>query len=133
MALSGSQEAVTHPRDRILEGLEGQAAATLEMPIDSALPQPRHAHDLGHGGAAVALGVEEIRRLGHDPPSRCLAFPYSPRPPAKKGTNRSLPRESTMLTELSQAEWPGDQECRFGGLPFVHRVRATRVCPACIA
>src|SRR5262245_43118541 len=57
------------------------------MAVDATLPQPGDAHDLGHRGAAIALSVEEARRLGHDPPPSCLALFHLP---LKKETGRSL-------------------------------------------
>src|SRR5262245_40136592 len=83
----GAPETLAFRRNRVLEGLEGQRRAAIEMAVDATLPQPGDAHDLGHRGAAIALSVEEARRLGHDPPPSCLALFHLP---LKKETGRSL-------------------------------------------
>src|SRR4030095_4008980 len=99
LALGRPQEAVAHPGHGVLEGLERQRGAALEVPVDSTLPQPGNAHDLGHRRAAIAAGVEETRRLGHDMSPSYLALLHVL---SEKETDRSLGRETTRSTKASQ-------------------------------
>src|SRR5262245_57009953 len=85
-SIDGSQETVAHPRDGVIKSLEGQRRAAIEMPVDSAFAKPRDAHDLGDGGTAVALRVEQVRRLNNDAPSGCLALSHA----SPYETDRSL-------------------------------------------
>src|SRR5262249_11217333 len=74
LVLSGAQETIAHSAHSVLEGLERQRGAAVEVPIYSALAQSSDTHDLGHRGGAIALSIEETSCLGHDPTSRGFAF-----------------------------------------------------------
>src|SRR5262249_11761600 len=94
LTLGGTLESFAFSRDRILEGLERQLRPAIEVPVETALLHSGDAHDLRHRGAAVAVGVEETRRLGHDAPSRGFAFSHR----QKRPIGRLLSRVSHLGT-----------------------------------
>jgi hypothetical protein len=58
------------------EGVDSKLLLAFEVPVDPPFLQPRRSHEIGEGGAAISLPIEDWGRFANDFLPRLVAFAH---------------------------------------------------------